>query len=144
MWYSGQFAYMGDLVLADRGFKIEESVGLYCAQLILPAFTRGKDRLTPYQINDTRKLASLRIHVERVIGNILRKYTILKGHLPVETASLEESAPIDKIVYVSCSLCNLSPHRVRMGIESASMLIVHRPRDTHIETGSAQSRDSEL
>ena len=32
----------GDSVLADRGFAIQESVGLYCAKLKVPPFTRGK------------------------------------------------------------------------------------------------------
>ena len=32
----------GDTVLADRGFDIKESVGLYCATLVLPTFTKGK------------------------------------------------------------------------------------------------------
>ena len=32
----------GDVVLADRGFNTEESVGLYCASLKIPAFTKGK------------------------------------------------------------------------------------------------------
>lgn len=31
----------GDLVMADRGFTIQESVALYQAQLAIPAFTRG-------------------------------------------------------------------------------------------------------
>lgn len=32
----------GDVVLADRGFNISESVGFYCARLHVPAFTKGK------------------------------------------------------------------------------------------------------
>ena len=32
----------GDLVLADRGFTIEEAAGLYCAEIKVPPFTRGK------------------------------------------------------------------------------------------------------
>lgn len=35
----------GDSVLADRGFDIAESVGLYQASLKIPAFTRGKSQL---------------------------------------------------------------------------------------------------
>nr|XP_033938417.1 uncharacterized protein LOC117446358 [Pseudochaenichthys georgianus] len=33
----------GDIVLADRGFDIGDSVGFYCASLKMPAFTRGKN-----------------------------------------------------------------------------------------------------
>jgi hypothetical protein len=32
----------GDLVLADRGFDISESVGVMCAEVHIPAFTKGK------------------------------------------------------------------------------------------------------
>ena len=32
----------GDLVLADRGFTVQESAGIYCAEVKVPAFTRGK------------------------------------------------------------------------------------------------------
>ena len=32
----------GDVVLADRGFTIQESVGMFCAEVKTPPFTRGK------------------------------------------------------------------------------------------------------
>jgi len=32
-----------DVILADQGFDIAESVGTMKAQLNIPAFTRGKD-----------------------------------------------------------------------------------------------------
>jgi len=32
----------GDQILADRGFNIQETVGLYCAEVKLPPFTKGK------------------------------------------------------------------------------------------------------
>ena len=58
----------GDLVMADRGFTIQESVALYQAQLAIPAFTRGKNQLDPLDVERTRGIANVRIHVERVIG----------------------------------------------------------------------------
>ena len=36
----------GDTILADRGFDIQDSVGMYCAQIPMPAFTKGKKQLT--------------------------------------------------------------------------------------------------
>ena len=36
----------GDLVLADRGFNIEEDLNFYGARLAIPAFTRGKRQLS--------------------------------------------------------------------------------------------------
>eukprot|EP00731_Ephydatia_muelleri_P006747 Em0003g995a len=41
----------GDLVLADRGFTIEDSVGLYCATLCRPPFTKGKKQLSRNEVD---------------------------------------------------------------------------------------------
>ncbi len=49
----------GDMVMADRGFTISESVWFYQAQLVIPAFTRGKDQLEPIDIEKTRDIANV-------------------------------------------------------------------------------------
>lgn len=69
-----------DIVVADRGFTITESVGLQQAKLLIPAFTKGKSQLDPVDVEKTRGIASVRIHVERVIGLLsqihhFREYT---------------------------------------------------------------------
>ena len=66
----------GDVVLADRGFDIAESVGFYCAEVKTPAFTKGRKQLSGADVESTRRIASVRIHVERVIGLVRNKYTI--------------------------------------------------------------------
>jgi len=53
----------GDIILADRGFLIEESLGARGASLYIPAFTKGKDQLTASEIEKTRNIANVRIHV---------------------------------------------------------------------------------
>ena len=45
-------------------YKIEEDVALYQAKLVIPNFTRGKKQLHQLEAEHTRKLASVRIHVE--------------------------------------------------------------------------------
>ena len=60
----------GDVILADRGFDVADSVAMYRATLDIPAFTRGYDQLPARDIEATRKLANVRIHVERVIGTL--------------------------------------------------------------------------
>ncbi|KAK7461249.1 hypothetical protein BaRGS_00038710 [Batillaria attramentaria] len=100
----------GDLVLADRGFDIPELAAMVGAEVKIPAFTRGKCQMTAHEIESTRKLAHVRIHVERVIGLLCGKYTILNGDLPVELLFVregEELTTLDKIVTVCCSLVNL-------------------------------------
>ncbi|XP_060871942.1 uncharacterized protein LOC132946120 [Metopolophium dirhodum] len=64
----------GDVVLADRGFTINESVGFHCATLKTPAFTKGLPQLHPCSVEETRKIASVRIHVERIIGLTRSKF----------------------------------------------------------------------
>ena len=101
----------GDIVLADRGFDIADSVGYYQAKLHIPAFTKGKSQLSAHEVDETRKIANVRIHVERVIGLVRRKYVILQSILPIEflkAKSGETMAPIDKIALVCCALTNLS------------------------------------
>ena len=101
----------GDLILADRGFDIKESIGLHCATLTLPAFTRGKAQLSGIEVEQTRRIANCRIHVERVIGNIRSKYQILSSQQPIEfLVSNEMKIPtLDKIVVIACALNNLCP-----------------------------------
>ena len=74
----------GDLVLADRGFTVHESVRYHQANLNIPAFTKGKDKLDPVDVEKTRKIAKVRIHVERIIGLLRQKYTILQQTLPTD------------------------------------------------------------
>ena len=101
----------GDIVLADRGFDIEEDVARMRATLKIPAFTRGCTQLSPVDIEETRKLANLRIHIERVIGATLQKYSILMSCMPInflKTNCSNDKPPIDKIVLVCSALNNLS------------------------------------
>lgn len=102
----------GDIVLADRGFNIEDSVGFYCASLKIPAFTKGKKQLSAYEVEQTRKLANVCIHVERVIGLVRRKYQILQSRaMPIEHMAVntgDSLALIDKIGVICCALSNLS------------------------------------
>ncbi len=98
----------GDLILADRGFTIHESAGLYCAEVKLPPFTRGKKQLSKAEIDHSRQLSRVRIHVERVIGLVRQKYSILKSTLPINFIMNQEQSisAIDKVVTVCCALCN--------------------------------------
>lgn len=102
----------GDLVLADRGFNIQATLGCRMAHVQIPAFTRGKSQLAPVDLETTRKIAHVRIHVERVIGCVRQKYTILGGILPIDFLMCKDSdgyCTIDKIGLVCCALVNLCP-----------------------------------
>ena len=90
----------GDTVLADRGFDIKDSVGLLCSRLEIPAFSKNKKQLDAISIEQTRNIANVRIHVERVIGNVRKSilYLVLLN---------DEERTLDKIVYVCCALINI-------------------------------------
>ena len=98
----------GDIVLADRGFNISESVALKGARLEIPAFTKGKGQLSSLEVEETQRLANVRIHIERVIGLVRQKFQILSGILPIEACYSQHSSPqIDKIAVVCCALTNI-------------------------------------
>lgn len=97
----------GDIVLADRGFNISDSVGVMQAQLHIPAFAKGKNQLSAMEIEGTRTIANVRIHIERVIGNLRKKYSILQSTLPIDfliTWSDENIPLIDYIIVVCYAL----------------------------------------
>ncbi|XP_068692761.1 uncharacterized protein [Montipora foliosa] len=105
----------GDLVMADRGFTIQDSLIFYRAELAIPAFTRGNYQLDPVDVEGTRGIANIRIHVERILGLLRRKYTILSGILPIDflqcdpNGSQEAKIPmIDRIITFCAALTNLS------------------------------------
>lgn len=54
----------GDVVLADRGFDIADSVASMQATLYIPAFTKGKSQLSAMEVEEIRRIANVRIHVE--------------------------------------------------------------------------------
>ena len=83
----------GDLILADCGFTVHESVWYYGAELNIPAFTRGKDQLDPVDVETTSGIANVRIHVEHVIGTLRQKYTILQSTLPTDFLTSNINGP---------------------------------------------------
>ena len=98
------------VLFADRGFSVEEDIILCGAHLEIPAFTRGKLQLSQEEVEKSKQISHVRIHVERCIGLLKNKYTILKGTLPVcllSGSDDENVAMIDKILIVCCALTNL-------------------------------------
>ena len=102
----------GDQVLADRGFNVEDAFRFYCAEVATPPFTKGKNQLSKVEVDTARQLSRVRIHIERVIGLLRQKYTILEGTLPINmvmTSPGTRYSTIDKIVLVCAALCNCCP-----------------------------------
>ncbi|KAK2863569.1 hypothetical protein Q5P01_003102 [Channa striata] len=106
----------GDIVLADRGFDVKQSVGLMCAEVRMSAFTRGRHQLEAKDAEETRCTAHLRSHVRKVVGVVRNKYKILSSTLPVTMVvpcESENMTLLDKVVAVCCALTNLCPSVVQ-------------------------------
>lgn len=104
--------------MADRGFFIKEFVQLFGANVKLPAFTRGATQLHPIELEKTRAIAHCRIHVERIIGMLRQKISILNDVAPIFILCMGGDEPIfDKIVFVCCALISLCPPIVPMWLE---------------------------
>ena len=112
--HSGFLRYLkhGDVILADRGFNVEECLGAVGASLHIPSYTRGRNQLSPLEIEKTRNIANVRIHVECVIGAVRQRFSIMSatGVLPKELFQQKGEGYVvilDAIVTVCCGLNNL-------------------------------------
>ena len=103
----------GDLVLADRGFTIHDKVMFYHEKLNIPALTKSKSQLDSVKIEKTLNLANVRIHVERAIGVLRQKYSILQStdYLMCNTSKDgNEAVPlVSRMIRVCVALVNLCP-----------------------------------
>ena len=85
--------------MADRGFAIEESLPSGVT-LNIPPFLRDNPQLSTEDEAKTRKIASVRVHVERAIRRV-KTYQILQNTLPLSMA-----ADFNKIWVICCYLTN--------------------------------------
>ena len=98
----------GDEVLADRGFTIDDILPSG-VKLAIPAFTKGLKELPETAVTETRRLANVRIHVERAIRR-LKCFKILSNIIPGRVKN------VDDIVSVCAGLCNLQPQLIQEDI----------------------------
>ena len=89
-----------DNVMADRGFNIRDLLLRKHAFLNIPAFSDGK-QLSARAVLKSRRIASVRIHVERAMERI-KNYKIIQGVLPLK---LKNS--IDQVLTICAVLSNL-------------------------------------
>ena len=86
------------------------------AEVKIPPFTKGTKQLEKQNVDWSCELSIVRIYVERVIGVLKQKYTILQGILPISLISDSDDdneTVIDKIVKVCCARINMCPPVVR-------------------------------
>lgn len=84
---TGDLLARGDSIMADRGIMVQD---LFCAKEVMvntPTTMRGVNQLPPDTVIRDRRIASKRIHVERVIG-YAKTYKILCGPICSERREL--------------------------------------------------------
>lgn len=89
--------------MADCGFTVYKELAVLGVQVQTPAFTEGKAQLSRAEVETSRQMSRLRIHVERVIGR-LKKYRLLRTILPITALKT-----FDEALTVIAALCNLQP-----------------------------------
>ena len=101
----------GDEYLADRGYINEEDFTELGANLYRPAYKENRDQLTGDETERSRIIANERIHIERVIGNLKKKFMVLRGLIKIKhfCADANDNAFIHKIFAVCCCLMNAQP-----------------------------------
>ena len=77
----------GDNVMADRGFDIGDVLEARGITLNIPPFLGEHDQLSSREVEARRRIASLRIPVERAIGR-MKNYKILHSPFPINLADL--------------------------------------------------------
>ena len=102
--------FTGDVILADRGFTCNEYARMAMAEVKVPPFTKGKKQLEKVDVDWSREISVVRIHVERVIGVLKQKYTILQNIVPISLMKDTKgtTSTIDKIVRVCCACLNIN------------------------------------
>ena len=71
--------------MADKGFDIEELLADKVTLNIPPFLGKKRKQFSVSEVEETRKIALLRIHVKSAIGR-LKKFHILEGDLPITLA----------------------------------------------------------
>lgn len=58
----------GESIMADRGFQVQDLFASRGVSLNVPTTMKGKNQLEPETVVKDRRIASKRVHVERIIG----------------------------------------------------------------------------
>lgn len=97
-------------ILADRGFKHLEQI-LYGRgiKLLRPPSVNAGAKLSKIEVRQTKIIASLRIHIERVIRR-LREFHMLKQHSVINTNILRV---LDHVIIIACALINLQDSLIK-------------------------------
>ena len=89
-----------DIILADRGFTVQDLLNPLQAKLTIPAFLKGRKNLSAAEELSTRKIAKARIHIER-FNQRVKSFRLLGKTIPLTLAAIAT-----QMVVVACGLVN--------------------------------------
>ncbi|XP_071171650.1 uncharacterized protein [Mytilus edulis] len=89
-----------DSIMADRGIMVQDLFAAQDVKVNTPTMLKGKSQLEPEEVVRDRRVASKRIHIERVIG-LAKTFKILKNELPSGKLILGS-----RIIFVCFSIAN--------------------------------------
>ena len=89
-----------DEVMVDKGFNIQDLLAPYDVKLSIPTFLRKRNQFKPSSRESDKKIASKRVHIERIIG-LAKTYKILTSPLTGPETSIGE-----QIIFCCFMLCN--------------------------------------
>lgn len=97
-------------VMADRGFKYLSAVlkEKNCNLVRPPSVSEG-EKLSKQEVMAAKRVASLRIHVERVISRI-REFKFLNPHAHIDIHTI---GSLDAVVIIVCGIINLQPALIK-------------------------------
>ncbi|XP_067952217.1 uncharacterized protein [Watersipora subatra] len=101
-------------IKADRGFTIKELLMMRGAELVMPPGARGKSQMSSDNVAKTKKIANVRIHVERVIRKV-KQLRILAQTIPINLLPM-----CNDIVTVCCKITNMTGPIVKSWNEVAA------------------------
>lgn len=89
--------------MADKGFLISDLTTPKGVELIIPPFKKKAKQFLPHEVETTKSIANLRIHVEREMERI-KNFRIVQGTMPITMSS-----QATKIWKICVRLTNLQP-----------------------------------
>jgi hypothetical protein len=76
---------VGDQVMVDKGFTIQDLLDKKGASLVIPPFLREEEQFQSSEVIMTQQIARLRVHVERAIRRV-KEFKILQQIIPLTIA----------------------------------------------------------
>ena len=93
-----------DQVLGDRGFDTATELALQSTTLAIPPHTKGKQQLSQCEVEESRRLSRVKIHVERAIGR-MKTYKLL--HTTLSIAFVKRLQDTSYALIFNCVRCSV-------------------------------------